>query len=108
MSTLFSIKKGARLPSVEMTLTSASAYDLATATSVNFVYRTKGVAERTVVALVVVDAPTKLVRLDLSAAEVDTIGKFQCHVEVTIDGKVMTFPHKGFDEFEVTETIEVV
>jgi len=104
---LFSIKKGARLPSVELTLASASTYDLATATLVNFVYRKKGIVERVVVPLTITDAPNKKVRLDLGTTDVDEVAKYQCHVEVTIGGKIMVFPTKGFDEFEVTETIEV-
>ncbi len=107
MSTLFSVKKSARLPSVELTLTSSVVYDLATATTVNFVYRQKGVAQRVVVAMIVTDAPNKKARLDLGVADVATVGKYQCHVEVTIGVKIMTFPNKGFDEFEVTDTIEV-
>ena len=106
MSVLFSVKKGARLPSVTLTLTSTATYDLAQATLVNFVYRKKGIAERVVVALTITDAPTKTVRLDLAVGEVDEVGKYQCHVEVTIAGKIMCIPHVGFDEFHVTETIE--
>ncbi|MDQ3070088.1 MAG: hypothetical protein M3R55_10215 [Acidobacteriota bacterium] len=106
MAQLFSIKKGARLPSQTWTLASTAVYDLDDASSVYFVYRKKGVAERVAVALVVVNAATKTVRLDLGVSEVDTLGEHQCHVEVTIGGLVMPFPHLGFDTFKVTETIE--
>lgn len=106
MSTLFSLKKGARLPSVELTLTSNIAYNLADATEILFVYRAKGSTERVTEALSLVDAPTKKVRLDVTAAMVDTIGKFECHVEITIGGKLMCFPNVGFDEFVVSTTIE--
>ncbi len=106
MAQLFSIKKGARLPSQTLTLRSTAVYDLATASSVDFVYRKKGVSERIVVPLVVVDATAKTVRLDPGTGEVDLIGIFECHVEVTIGGLVMPFPSEGFDTFKVTSTIE--
>ncbi len=106
MAQLFSIKKGARLPSQTWTLTSTAVYNLALASSVNFVYRKKGVAERVVVALTVVDAAAKTVRLDPGITEVDSLGTHQCHVEVTLSGLIMPFPHEGFDTFKVTETIE--
>lgn len=107
MSTLFSLKKGARLPSVELTLTSTTTYDLADASSVLFVYRAKGSTERVTETLTVTDAPTKKVQLDVTAAMVDTVGKFDCHVEVVIGGKTMCFPNVGFDDFVVANTIEV-
>ncbi len=106
MAELFSIKKGVQLPSQTWTLDTSASLDLASATSVDFVYRKKGVAERVVKALTVTDAPTKEVRLDLAIDEVDLIGTFQCQVEVTIGGKVMAFPHEGFDTFKVTANIE--
>lgn len=105
MSLLFSVKRGARLPSIVLTLASSATYDLVTAASVNFVYRSKGSAARVVVPLTVVDATAKTVRLDLAATDVAVADKFQCQVEVTIGGKVMCFPQTGFDEFAVTETI---
>lgn len=106
MALLFTVKKTARLPSIELTLTSTATYDLAAASSVNFVYHPKGGTGRTIVPLVTVDAPTKKVRLDLGSADVAVLGAFSCHVEVTIGGKVMCFPQKGFDEFQVTDTLE--
>jgi hypothetical protein len=106
MAELFSLKKGARLPSQTWTLTSTASFDLSLATSVLFVYRKKGVAERVEKALTVVSAEDKTVRLDIDTGEVDLVGTFQCHVEVTIAGKVMCFPHEGFDTFKVTSTIE--
>lgn len=105
MADKFSFKKGARLPSREMTLSSAAAFDLAQASSVTFVYRTQGVIERRTIVAVVVDAPTKKVRVDFGDVEVGTIGKFEWHIEAVISGKTMCFPERGFYTFSVTDTI---
>lgn len=106
MSLLFSFKKGAQLPLIELTLTSSVSYDLADASAVNFVYRPKGGTGRTVVALQVTDAPNKKVSLALESTDVDDLGTYECHVEVTIGGKLMMFPQTGFDSFKITDTLE--
>lgn len=103
MSTLFSYKQGARLPTVELTLTSSATYDLAEATSVEFRYRKAGEEDVETIACTVTDAPNKIVTLEVTEDMVDTLGKFQCHVKVTIDDLDMYFPQTGFDDFKVTE-----
>lgn len=104
MSTLFSYKQGARLPSVELTLESSADYDLSQATTVEFRYRKKSEVTVETTTCAVTDAPTKKVRLDVTANMVDEVGIFQCHVKVTIGGLDMFFPQVGFDDFRVTES----
>jgi hypothetical protein len=105
MATLFTVKKGAQLPSIDMFLKSSAEYDLAQASAVTFVYQRKDETGRTTVPLVVTDAPNKKVRLDLGAGDVANEGTFSCQVEVVLAGKTMVFPQRGFDEFVVTSTI---
>jgi len=104
MAELFSLKKGARLPSQTWTLTSSATFDLTTADSATFVYRLRGEAERVEVALVVVSAA--VVRLDTDAGISDSLGTHQCHVEAVFSGLRMDFPNEGFDTFKITATIE--
>jgi hypothetical protein len=106
MADKFSFKKGARLPSREMTLTSESAFDLSTASSVTFVYRRKGIDERIVIPAVIVDAPTKKIRVDFGDVDVATIGQYEWHIEAVFSSKTMVFPERGFHTYSVTETID--
>lgn len=106
MALLFTLKKGARLPSQVWTLTSSATFDLDAADTVEFVYRLNGASERLTETLTVVDAEAKTVRLDPSVAISDSEGTHQCHVEVTIGGLRMDFPITGFDTFKITPTIE--
>jgi hypothetical protein len=106
MRDAFSFKRTARLPSREMTLKSAAAFDLATASSVKFVYREMGVDERREIAAVTVDAPTKKIRVEFGDTDVATIARYEWHVEVVIGGKTMCFPESGYYTFSVTELIE--
>jgi hypothetical protein len=103
MADTFSFKKGARLPSREMTLSSAAAFDLTQAASVTFVYRTQGVAERKTIAAVVLSASR--IRVDFADTDVSTIAKYQWHIEAVFTGKTMCFPERDFYTFSVTETI---
>lgn len=106
-SRLFTMKLGALLPEIELTLTPTGfTYDLAAATSVEFHYRKKDDATAPVetIACVMTDAPNKKVKLTPTAALVDTLGKYDCHVEIVIGGKSLYIPQKGFDWFEVTDT----
>ena len=105
MAQLFSLKKGARLPSQTWTLTSGATFDLTTADSVKFVYRLKGTVERVEVTLAVVSAA--VVRLDPPIGVSDSEGTHQCHVEAVFAGLRMDFPNEGFDTFKITPTIEV-
>ncbi len=104
MALLFTIKKGARLPSQTWTLTSGAEFDLTEADTVMFVYRLKGQVERVEVALSVVSAA--VVRLDPSEGVSDSEGTHECHVEATFDGLRMDFPSTGLDTFKITPTIE--
>jgi hypothetical protein len=106
MRDAFSFKRTERLPSREMTLKSAATFDLASASSVKFVYRTKGIVERRELAAVVVDAPAKRIRVDFGDTDVAIVGKFEWHIEVVLGGKLMTFPEGGFFTFAVTGNIE--
>lgn len=107
MRQAFSFKRGARLPSREMTLTSSGTFDLALASSVTFVYRKLNVVERNEIVATVVDAPTKRIRVDFGATDVDTVSVYEWHIEAVFTGKTMTFPEDGFFQFSVVETIEV-
>lgn len=104
MAELFSLKKGARLPSQTWTLTASATFDLTTATAVKFVYRLKGVAERVEVTLTVLTATT--VRLDPPVGVSDSIGTHECQVEATIGGLRLDFPNEGFDTFRITPSID--
>ncbi len=104
MTDKFSFKKGARLPSREMTLTSSTDFNLQTADSVTFVYRKKGVAERNTIAPVIL-SPTKI-RVDFGSIDVDEIAQYEWHVEAVFSSKRMDFPERSFFTFSVTETIE--
>lgn len=106
MSALFKLKQGALLPEVELTLTPTGfTYDLSQATAREFRYRLKGGSEPLeTIALTVVDAPTKKVKLTPTAQLVDLKGKFECHVKLTMPGaKDLYFPQTGFDSFEITD-----
>lgn len=106
MAQLFSVKKGALLPSQVWTLTSSVAFDLSAATSVKFVYRLRdGDLERTEADIAIVDAAAKSVRLDLTTDMVAAEGVYQCHVEIVLGGNRLIIPHVGLDTFVVTETI---
>jgi hypothetical protein len=107
MKDAFGCKRGARLPSREMTLKSSASFDLAAASSVTFVYRTMGVVERNEIVAVVVDAPTKKIRIDFADLDVDVEARYEWHVEVVFSSKRMDFPEVGFYTFSVTENIEV-
>lgn len=104
MSTIFTLKQGALLPAVELTLTATGfTYDLAEATNVEFRYRKKGDSEVETIACAVTDAVNKKVLLTPTADLVDTVGKFECHVKVTFADGDLYFPKKDFDKFEITE-----
>lgn len=106
MALLFTLKKGARLPSQTWTLTSGAAFNLTTADTVKFVYRLKDALERVEVTLAVVSAA--VVRLDPPVGVSDSLGTHECHVEATFGGLRMDFPNTGFDTFKITPTIEAV
>lgn len=102
---LFTIKQNALLPVITLTLTPKNfSYDLSAASAIEFRYRKKADATVETVALDHLDDPTYQVTLTPTAGMVDTKGKFDCHVKVTIGGKDLFFPQKGFDLFEVTDT----
>lgn len=107
MSTVFTLKKGALLPEVELTLTpSGYTYDLNAASSVQFRYYKKGsdpVAGLETIACTVTDAALYKVKLTPTAELVDVEGTHLCHVKVTIGGKDLYFPHEGFDDFKITK-----
>lgn len=105
MAQLFSIKKGALLPSQVWTLTSSVDFDIDAADSVKFVYRLRDSDDRTEVTLAVISSSPKRVQLDLTEGMVATEGVYQCQVEVTIDGELLPIPHIGFDTFVVSESI---
>lgn len=114
MADLFSFKKGARLPSRSLKLKSSASFDLAQASSITFVYRTKGVVERRTIAVVVFGATTydaeteqysASITVDFGATDVATVASFEWHVEAVFSGKTMCFPEKDFYTFSVTETI---
>jgi hypothetical protein len=105
MADKFSFKKGAVLPSRELTLTSEATFDLSTASSVTFVYRTQGTQERKTITAVVTDAPNGKIRVDFGAPDVATIGRYEWHVEAVFSGKTMVFPERDFYTFSVTATI---
>lgn len=102
----FVFKRTSRLPSREMTLKSTAVFDLAAASSVKFVYRTLGVDERNEISAVVTDAPNKRIRVDFADLDVDTIARYQWHIEVMFTGKVMCFPEDGYFTFSVIDMIE--
>jgi hypothetical protein len=104
-STLFTLKQGALLPEIELTLTPVGyTYELAGAT-VEFRHRPYGsAAPLETIALTITDAPNKKVKLTPTTELVNALGKFECHVKVTIAGKDLFFPQKGFDFFEITAT----
>lgn len=114
MADLFSFKKGARLPSRSLKLKSHASFDLAQASSITFVYRTKGVVERRTITVSVYgatsyDAEEKLysasITVDFGDSDVATIAKYEWHVEAVFSGKTMCFPEKDFYTFSVTEPI---
>lgn len=101
---LFSLKQGALLPAIELTLLPVGfTYDLASATAVEFRYRRRGGSVETITCSVA-DAALYKVTMTPAAGLVDEIGVFECHVRVTLGGKYLYFPQSGFDTFEVTET----
>jgi hypothetical protein len=102
----FSFKRTSRLPSREMTLKSAAAFDLTLASSIKFVYRALGGTGRNEIVAVVVDATANRIRVDFADADVATVGQYEWHVEAVFAAKTMCFPESGFYTFSVTEMIE--
>lgn len=98
---LFSHKQGATLPTVKLTLTSSRPYNLGDASLIEFRYRKDGVVESTPCTLL--SAAHDEALLAVMPEMVDTVGQFECHVKVVIDGQAMYFPHVGFDFYNVTE-----
>jgi hypothetical protein len=107
MSVLFELKQGALLPEIELTLApSGYTYNLADATAIEFRYRKLADSEVESIALTIIDAPTKTVRLTPTVDLTDTVGTFECHVKVTMPvGKPLYFPQKTFDKFKIKNTL---
>lgn len=116
MSLLFSIKKGAQLPSVEFALSSSVEFDIDDAETVKLAYweRDEDSKSRTVVDLNIEDADTKKVSIEITPELVAKVAVYQCQVELvfdvsdteTPDLRTMVIPQIDFDEFHVTPTIE--
>lgn len=105
MAQLFSVKKGALLPSQVWTLTSSVDFNIDEADSVKFVYRLRDSDERNEVTLSVISSSPKRVQLDLTEEMVAEEGVYQCQVEIVLDDELLPIPHVGFDTFVVSESI---
>lgn len=105
MADQFSFKKGARLPSRLIKLTSDAAFDLSTA-SVTFVYRPIASTERRTIAAVLVAGTTDTIRVDFDATAVAVVGQFEWQIEAVFGELTMIFPEREFFTFSVTPTIE--
>jgi hypothetical protein len=105
MSASFSIKRTNLLPSVVMVLDDP-AVDLTGDPAVTFVYRLRNSTDRRTLAMVIVDAETKTVRVDFDADSVSVLGAYDFHVEVGTAPNIVTVPRRGFSRFDVTPTIE--
>ena len=99
------IKQNDSFPPFCCTLLSTSPIDLTTAIAINFVWRLHGSSDRHVGTMTLVDAPTNKVQYNWGGTSTGTAGTFDCQVEVTFPGGVMTFPNDGYFTLIVTPTI---
>lgn len=102
---LFSIKQTTVLPSVELILDLPDGTDITIADTINFVWRPHGSTARNVVAMTIVDAATRRVRVDLTSPMVATIGDYDVQIELAFSSKVLAIPDEDFYSYSVTPTI---
>lgn len=99
----FSQKVGSLLPVHTFTLELPDEMTLAAA-GVNFVWRPRGSTARNLIAMTIVDV-SGIVSVELTAPAVASIGLYEFQFEITQGGKVLVLPLKGFELYEITETI---
>jgi hypothetical protein len=109
-TTLFVVKEGDRLPSLEATLQDEDgmAVDLTTASSVSFSMRDMftGTIIINLGSAVIVTAASGAVRYDWGTSDTTTIGTYEAEFKVTWNsGKVSRYPANGYLTIQIMDAI---